>query len=270
MRRVAATSVAALLLLTSVSVEARTASRRAQPAAPVAVREPVLPTEAPLPVPRPKDLDAPANPAPAPAPEPVQANEPAKTPDKSLAEPDCPARLRAAGWDIEPAQSTSSRDACAIEVPIRLHKIPATHFSTHDIVFPDHPLLACRFAEKFGAWVRDLAAPLVYGHAGVELTDIRTGPGAECRNRNHAVAGKISAHASGIAIDLMSFDLADKSRVTIPATDPRGMEILASLRTAACGWFTTILGPGTDPDHATHLHVDILQHGTSAYYRICE
>ena len=44
------------------------------------------------------------------------------------------------------------------EVPIRLHKIPATHFRKHDIVFPDQPLLACRFAEKFGAWVRDIAA----------------------------------------------------------------------------------------------------------------
>jgi hypothetical protein len=39
---------------------------------------------------------------------------------------------------------------------------------------------------------------------------------------------------------------------------------------AACGWFTTILGPGSDPAHADHLHVDIQQHGSSDRYRICQ
>jgi hypothetical protein len=39
---------------------------------------------------------------------------------------------------------------------------------------------------------------------------------------------------------------------------------------AACGWFTTILDPGSDPAHADHLHVDIQQHGSSGRYRICQ
>ncbi|MFL4994931.1 MAG: extensin family protein [Microvirga sp.] len=45
---------------------------------------------------------------------------------------------------------------------------------------------------------------------------------------------------------------------------------LAAVRMAACGWFTTILGPGSDPAHADHLHVDIQQHGSSDRYRICQ
>lgn len=38
----------------------------------------------------------------------------------------------------------------------------------------------------------------------------------------------------------------------------------------ACGYFTTALGSGADPEHATHLHLDTLMHGGSANYRICE
>jgi hypothetical protein len=42
------------------------------------------------------------------------------------------------------------------------------------------------------------------------------------------------------------------------------------VRQAACGWFTTVLGPGSDEAHHDHLHVDIQQHGSSDRYRICQ
>jgi hypothetical protein len=42
------------------------------------------------------------------------------------------------------------------------------------------------------------------------------------------------------------------------------------MRTAACGWFTTVLGPGSDAFHANHMHLDIEKHGPSGSYRICE
>jgi hypothetical protein len=43
-----------------------------------------------------------------------------------------------------------------------------------------------------------------------------------------------------------------------------------TVQTAACGWFTTVLGPGSDEAHADHLHVDMAPHGTSDRYRICQ
>jgi hypothetical protein len=42
------------------------------------------------------------------------------------------------------------------------------------------------------------------------------------------------------------------------------------MRRAACGWFTTVLGPGADAAHAEHFHFDIARHGNSDFYRICE
>jgi Extensin-like protein C-terminus len=67
------------------------------------------------------------------------------------------------------------------------------------------------------------------------------------------------------------FELANGETLPIK---PNGDELLRStvdaIRVAACGWFTTVLGPGSDAAHAEHLHVDILQHGSSDRYRICQ
>jgi hypothetical protein len=45
---------------------------------------------------------------------------------------------------------------------------------------------------------------------------------------------------------------------------------LSGLRTSACGYFTTVLGPGSNAAHKNHLHFDLGQHGKSGKYRICE
>ena len=34
-----------------------------------------------------------------------------------------------------------------------------------------------------------------------------------------------------------------------------------TMRIAGCGWFTTILGPGTDAAYGMHWHLDIQRHG---------
>jgi hypothetical protein len=112
---------------------------------------------------------------------------------------------------------------------------------------------------------------VVAGTLGKELKSVRTGPGFECRYRNRATTGKLSAHAEGLAVDIAGFDLADGSAVRVePDGDNGPNPALAAVRTAACGWFTTVLGPGSDAAHQDHLHVDIIRHGSSDRYRICE
>src|SRR3954470_23709619 len=59
-------------------------------------------------------------------------------------------------------------------------------------------VVACRFAERFGHWVGDLAAVLVRGQLGTDLKAVPTGVGFECRKRNRAASGKLSAHALGL------------------------------------------------------------------------
>jgi len=83
-----------------------------------------------------------------------------------------------------------------------------------------------------------------------------------CRNRNNQAGGKLSAHAVGLAVDIAAFELANGETISV-AEDKASKKsaVLATMQTAARGWFTTILGPGSDAAHATHWHLDIQRHG---------
>ena len=93
----------------------------------------------------------------------------------------------------------------------------------------------------------------------------------ECRNRDGAVNGELSAHAVGQAVDISGFELSNGKLIPVkPDGDEAMRELVDSARTAACGWFTPVLGPGADAAHTDHMHVDIAMHGTSDRYRICQ
>jgi hypothetical protein len=226
----------------------------------------------PSPPPRPHDAPEPTAPAAPPA-------ETSRETPKEIgpAPPDadadlCLSRLKAAGFEVDAAEKPSStNELCRIETPVRLKAVTVPSRPGTMVRLGDQPILACRFADAFGRWLGDLVAPVVAGALRSELKSVRTGPGFECRNRNRAATGKLSAHAEGLAIDIVGFELANGTSLRVkPEANAQPHPTLTALRTGACGWFTTVLGPGSDAAHADHLHVDIQQHGSSDRYRICQ
>jgi hypothetical protein len=221
------------------------------------------PRPVPLPRPKPPDLHAPRT-----APDDGKGEAP-----KELSRDEvCLERLKAAGMAFEPIPPPAAANpACVIDTPVRLTAVAVASRSSTAVRLPDGPILACRFAERLGRFVGELAAPLVVGRLAVELKAVRTGPGYECRNRNRAVSGHLSAHALGLAADVEAFELANGKALPVkPDGDERGEAVIAAIRTAACGWFTTVLGPGSDAAHTDHMHLDIQTHGSSDRYRICQ
>lgn len=184
----------------------------------------------------------------------------------------CLARLRAAGTQFDiPTMPVAAKAACTIEVPVRLRSVTAQAQAVTKVLLPEEPVVSCEFAERLTAWLGHLVAPLIAGRMSADLRAVRTGPGYECRNRNGAATGKLSAHAAGNAIDIWAFELSSRKVIPIkPDGDEAMRDAVDSVRTGACGWFTTVLGPGSDPAHTDHLHVDTLLHGTSDRYRICQ
>jgi len=139
------------------------------------------------------------------------------------------------------------------------------------VTLPDRPILSCKFASSFASYVAAIVAPLGRGTLGAGVASISTGPGHECRGRNRAKDAKISAHGRGLAVDVAVLRLRDGRQVVIK--DMSGDSVkryVAGIRQAACGWFTTVLGPGSDAYHADHLHFDLETHGSSDRYRICQ
>jgi hypothetical protein len=157
----------------------------------------------------------------------------------------------------------ATREGCRLSAPVGLTSVP-TPFG--DVSLPAKPTMLCSFGLKFVDWVRDVAAPMTLAYTGQKLAEIETGPGFACTARYDKPGAPPSEHAKGDAIDVVSFVLADQRRVTVKELSP----LVGALRMTACGYFTTVLGPGADPQHETHLHLDMLMRGGTANYRICE
>ena len=227
---------------------------------------------------------APASPSPpGPAPEPKasskDASQPAVAPSGAATAfnprqpaPDdaCPGRLAAGHVGAEPTTLGPQPDArCTVVQPVRLSDL--TTADGLKVTFPDHPLIACETADAFTRYVRELLVPLAKGSYGLPVDAVWTGPGLECRSRDHIFGAKLSAHGQGLAIDIAQIKLADGRRIEVG--DPRtatDQTFETAARAAACGYFHTTLGPGSDSYHRNHWHFDLEQRGRTGDGKYCK
>jgi hypothetical protein len=128
------------------------------------------------------------------------------------------------------------------------------------------PALRCEFAESVAAWLRDEAAPRV-DKLGAPLRTVETFDDFECRGRNRVAGAKLSEHGKGNAVDMRSFVLADGRSIGLTDISV-AKDFRDEIRDSACHRFTTVLGPGADAQHESHIHLDLIErtHG----YRMCQ
>ena len=215
--------------------------------------------EPPLPPPRPTELGAPERP-PAEPPPPAPKGEAAST---------CLGKLIADGASAEAAAAPpASAEGCGIDAPVRLSSIIADGGA---VSLPDRPLVACEFAAVLADYVRLIVAPLGHATLHAKVAEIETGPGYDCRTQDRIAGAKISAHAKGLAVDFMAITLADKRRILVERqTGADEASYFRAIRTAACGWFTTVLGPGSDCSTPTTCILTSNSMVRAASYRICQ
>jgi hypothetical protein len=182
---------------------------------------------------------------------------------------ECLADLKAANVEFR-ALGAVTKDGCTIEGAVELDAVPSPFGK---VSLPGKPTLVCAFARQFATWVRDVAAPLTLAYMGSRLAAIDTGTSFACRNRYNKPGEKISEHARGDAIDVMAFALENGERLTVKNSSASARidgVLMKTFRATGCGYFTTILGPGSNDAHKEHFHFDTGLHGASANYRICE
>ncbi len=180
----------------------------------------------------------------------------------------CLAQLHASGVEFESAsQPSAPLSGCHIPTPVRVVSVPV---SGRRVDLPAKPLLDCAYVLQFADFAARLAAPLGPEKMHAPLVAFDTGPGYECRGRNRVAGARISSHGKGLALDVSGFVFADGRKVVVEGQRDSGSRAyFASLRKGACNWFTTVLGPGSDGYHESHLHFDTETHGRSGAYRIC-
>lgn len=154
---------------------------------------------------------------------------------------------------------------CIVEDPVA---VEAVDTRAGKITLPARPILACRFVAILAAWLREVVSPVADSLLGSPVDAVVTGPGHQCRQRP---GGRLSEHAIGNAVDISQFRLVDgRSILVARLAGAEGAErvFLRAISASACGYFTTVLGPGSDPDHSGHLHIDLAERRL-AEFRIC-
>ncbi|MGF7004617.1 extensin family protein [Aminobacter sp. BE322] len=175
------------------------------------------------------------------------AVRPARMPPAEVA---CRGRLEALGAAFDEAAPEVSADGCALPFPIKLSRL-----SKSVDVEPD-AIVNCATAEATARFATDIVAPAAKSTFGQELAGIVQASAYVCRPRNGT--RKLSEHAFGNALDIAGFALAKGKAIAVePAPPEENAKFLMLVRKAACGRFKTVLGPGSDADHARHLHLDL-------------
>ena len=251
------------------------------------------PEEAPAPEPRPEDEDMPdggegaaeepdagagneasddeapdreAEAEPDPEPEPLPDPEP----EDSAALAACRAELREIGTVFEEGiailPETEEERGCGIAKPFNVSEIAP------GVTLAPATQMRCETALALARFVRDEIQPA--GEALPDLgpvTAIQHGSTYVCRGRNNQEDAKISEHARGNAIDLMSFTFENGETIAVTPKEGDGdaaEAFQAAVRGGACLHFTTVLGPGSDAYHDDHLHLDIAERNGG--YRLCQ
>lgn len=128
--------------------------------------------------------------------------------------------------------------------------------------------MTCPVAEALSRWSLDSVSAEAVRHFGAAPTKVLIGTSYECRDQRNGA--KLSEHAFADAVDIMGFEFAKRARhiIGFPAPSTPEAEFQQAVRQNACAFFTTVLGPGSDPDHSNHLHLDL--RARKAGYRICQ
>lgn len=180
-----------------------------------------------------------------------------------------------AGHDVDyvPVDPIGDQGSCGAPAPIEVTAVAGVK-----LVPP--AIQTCSMAAALAAWLAEDVQPAAKKRLGTAVTEVRTATSYACRRRNNGASGKMSEHSKANALDISGFTFAQKAGVTVGGKDNWGEALLGAIglskngsflediRKGACTHFTTVLGPGSDPFHGDHFHVDVLQR--KGDYRICQ
>jgi len=120
--------------------------------------------------------------------------------------------------------------------------------------------VTCPVAVGLYLWQRDVVIPAARRHFNQRVSDINHYGSYSCRMRNSRAGRVPSEHATGNAIDIAGFRLADGRNVTVLDGwhgDADERAFLREVRDGACRIFRLTLSPDSDAAHKNHFHFDM-------------
>ncbi|WP_164116566.1 extensin family protein [Sphingorhabdus sp. Alg239-R122] len=173
--------------------------------------------------------------------------------------PECQALLDDAGIEYTalPPRGQQQCRASNLVRPGRGGKLDIGYRPTD--VTPSCPVFA-----GLALWEWHVVKPEAQRLLGSTVVRIRHYGAYSCRRVYGRSEGRWSQHATGNAMDIAGFDLADGRTVNVKRDWGQGTAksvFLASIRDGACDLFGTVLSPDYNAAHADHFHFDQTDRG---------
>jgi hypothetical protein len=134
----------------------------------------------------------------------------------------------------------------------------------------------CPMIPAMEAWLDDIVEPDAQRRFGQRVATLNVFGAYSCRSVDNVPGARLSEHAFGNAVDVAGFTFADGREIDFARdwkkTDSPESAFLHEAHAGACGYFTTVLGPGADVFHYNHIHLDLANHGSTntGPRRICK
>jgi hypothetical protein len=220
----------------------------------------------PLPRPRPPDIGG-GSLGKASVPAAARAAPDEGPPDRSAAPPPpsaCQLRLADEGAVAQILPPMVGPGECGAPDAVRLEAVVLS--DQRRVAMVPAATMRCALAEAVVHWVRTDLASASAGLGSVPKA-IENYDAYNCRNRNGLPDEKLSEHGKANALDIRAIRLAN-GKVAVLTDASVSHEFREAVRKSACERFTTVLGPGADSYHETHVHVDLAErsHG----HRMCQ
>lgn len=265
-----------------------------KPPEPPATTPAATPEVAPAePAPEPAEKKEPkpdaAAPVPLPVPNPIAPSAPAKVEEKTTVEPPT-AGPQAPETPVVTAPPEAASDPVCDEIAaggeIEFKPLPAitegrcgapfpisfTALTPKDgprVTFETPVVTRCVVAKAALNWMRETVQPSAQKYLGEPIKALRSVNGYQCRGRNRVSGARLSEHGKANAIDIGGFQRTSGATIMVSEGDEPGLSFLLDIRAKACGPFKTVLGPGSDPYHATHFHFDSIERGKTKAATYC-
>ncbi|MGY6250542.1 extensin family protein [Bosea thiooxidans] len=155
---------------------------------------------------------------------------------------------------------------CGMQQPLKV-----TALQNGSVSLKSPALLACPVVATTDQWFAEVVQQAAMNIFGAQVIEIRAGS-YSCRAMNNGTyTTRTSEHAFGNAVDVFSFRLNDNRVVTVKEGwrgSPEEQNFLREVFVGACTYFGTVLGPGADPMHYDHIHIDLARHAKGRH--ICK
>lgn len=173
---------------------------------------------------------------------------------KAVREPEqCLAALNDAETGFTPLADLVESPQCGIANRVAVTRFGASRVSAVETT--------CDVALRMEMWERHSLQPLARQHLGSEIVGISHLSSYNCRPIRGS-STRMSLHATGEAIDIVGFELADGRSLRLLEDWRREPAFFVAARDAACLWFETVLGPDYNALHANHFHLQSRGWGT--------